>query len=769
MSDPATALHRARKELLDLSPRNRLLDAPRHARRASALEILDARSEQVFQMLAREGRRLGFSSGPGQHRGAPDGADDPFAELLPPATDVRSGTEGASAEVGASLQTGLTAGKLHGRLLRLHHEARTAYEEQGLSPLFLALGFLEWEEAPPSRHIRRAPLVLLPVRLERQGLGGRFTLAMADGEIAANICLMEKLEQDFALELPAPPEPAELEPGAYLWAWTNALRREPRFIVHRDDIELGLFSFTSFLMYRDLDPVRWPASTPLVQRPLIRALLGGGFGTQPGELPDDAQLDELLSPLETVHVLDADSTQAVAIEEVRRGRNLLIQGPPGSGKSQTIANLIAGAVRDGKKILFVAEKTAALEAVKQRLDQIDLGAVCLELYGGRSAPRALIAELRRTLDLGQPQADDPRPVARELTDLRRRLNQHAKLLHTPLEPSGLTPFELIGHLFRLARRGTPRAEVRLPSAPAWTRAEIAERRIQMEALTACLGRVGVPAVHAWRGARRAALRPEDLVWIEEQARQLSRSLEGLAQASEALHAGLSAEPSRNARELTRLLDTCEYLTEAPTPIDEAALGAACWTTRREEIAALVASGATLEASESRLRRTFLPAAWSAEIGELRRRLTYHARSPLRLLRRDYWRARGELRRLTRAPLPRSIEARTELLDSLREGQEARRQVERLRHLGAQAFGRLWRGTDSDWAQLARIEQWQGEGEDAQLLSDAPRLLPRIADRSRTGRLTIFTQQLLERITVGCEELFARLDLKLVEAFGTMPS
>src|SRR5918992_464540 len=149
MSDPATALHYARKGLLDLSPRNRLLDSPRHAQRACALEILDARSEQIFQMLAREGRSLGFRPGKARHRG-----DDPFFDLPPP-KETREGPRSVGTDGVPCLQTALAAGTLHGRLLRLHHEARTAYEEHGLSCLFLALGFLEWQEPAPSRHVRR--------------------------------------------------------------------------------------------------------------------------------------------------------------------------------------------------------------------------------------------------------------------------------------------------------------------------------------------------------------------------------------------------------------------------------------------------------------------------------------------------------------------------------------------------------------------------------------------------------------------------------------
>src|SRR5690606_11093754 len=112
-------------------------------------------------------------------------------------------------------------------------------------------------------------------------------------------------------------------------------------------------------------------------------------------------LDEVLDPADSVHVVEADSSQAFAIEEVRRGRNLVIQGPPGTGKSQTIVNLIAAAERDRKTVLFVAEKMAALEVVKRRLDEIGLGDMCVELHSHKARKRAILDELQRTLSLGR--------------------------------------------------------------------------------------------------------------------------------------------------------------------------------------------------------------------------------------------------------------------------------------------------------------------------------------------------------------------------------
>jgi hypothetical protein len=126
-------------------------------------------------------------------------------------------------------------------------------------------------------------------------------------------------------------------------------------------------------MYRDLHPEAWPEDKRLDQHPLLRALLGETFRNEPTLCDEHENIDGVLQPIDMVHVMDADSSQALCIEEVKRGRNLVIQGPPGTGKSQTIANLIVAAVKEGKTVLFVAEKMAALEVVKRRLDNVGLG------------------------------------------------------------------------------------------------------------------------------------------------------------------------------------------------------------------------------------------------------------------------------------------------------------------------------------------------------------------------------------------------------------
>jgi len=155
-------------------------------------------------------------------------------------------------------------------------------------------------------------------------------------------------------------------------------------------------------MWRDLAASAWPESGRLLAHPLVSALLGHGQGFDPAPpiADDDEPIDKKIDTAAAIHVLDADSSQARAVEEARQGRNLVIQGPPGTGKSQTIANVIASAVHAGKSVLFVAEKAAALEVVHGRLKAVGFEALCLELHSRKATKAAVIASLDRALNVG---------------------------------------------------------------------------------------------------------------------------------------------------------------------------------------------------------------------------------------------------------------------------------------------------------------------------------------------------------------------------------
>src|SRR5579864_3549270 len=234
----------------------------------------------------------------------------------------------------------------------------------------------------PARMRSWAPLILLPVSIERRQGREQFVLRGRDDDLVVNESFREKLRLISQVQLPDFPEGDDWGPSAYFDGVATAISGEPRWEVDRASCGLGFFTFSKFLMWRDLTASVWPNPKQLLAHPLISTLLGHGqsFKSSPPLVADDEPIDQKIDTAAAVHVLDADSSQAIAVEEIRAGRNLVIQGPPGTGKSQTIANVIAAAVHSGLTVLFVAEKAAALDVVYGRLKAVGLDALCLELH-----------------------------------------------------------------------------------------------------------------------------------------------------------------------------------------------------------------------------------------------------------------------------------------------------------------------------------------------------------------------------------------------------
>lgn len=298
-----------------------------------------------------------------------------------------------------------TTKKLQRKLLTLLYDSNSSEEEQGVNILFLALGFLKWFEDSRSRVERCAPLVLLPCRLTRSGVGGRIQLELREDDVTTNLSLQSLLQAEHGIALPEIDGIDDLIPLDYFKAVAEAIDGKAGWEVLPNDMVLGLFSFSKFLMHKDLSAESWPEEVLVAKGSLLgRALSKEGFPAEGPLWPEGDKLDDHVGPVDMVHVMDADSSQMEAIEEVKAGRNLVIQGPPGTGKSQTIANLIGAAVQQGKTVLFVSEKLAALEVVRHRLERVGLGPICLELHSRKANKKDVLGDLDGTLSL--PIQDD---------------------------------------------------------------------------------------------------------------------------------------------------------------------------------------------------------------------------------------------------------------------------------------------------------------------------------------------------------------------------
>src|SRR6266404_5616333 len=219
-------LDRSRKELLDLSTRNRLLSIPVNSKSARLVQVYDELSAEVFRLLVGEKKALSFLAG---NKTKPaDGAATPFFDdeeigLPQPDEGEEPGTGIARRYVDLRLQTALSPEGLQRRLLDLFTNARTMIEEQGVNVLYLALGHLKWFEAGHADTPRYAPLILIPVDLQRKTASERFRLRWREEDIEPNLSLEARLKNDFAMDLPPFPEHEEFNPTDYFDAVRQAI------------------------------------------------------------------------------------------------------------------------------------------------------------------------------------------------------------------------------------------------------------------------------------------------------------------------------------------------------------------------------------------------------------------------------------------------------------------------------------------------------------------------------------------------------------------
>jgi hypothetical protein len=445
---PATAegrLERWQRKLLDLTTRNRLLHVKPGA---TAIRLVCPDPARLEDDLA-DGKSFRIV-------GEPDlsGAAGRDATLHAERTGVVLDEAYARAAIdrGELLSPGDPA-KLDAQLVELYRKVRLDLAEGGANTLFLAIGFLLWKKSDSDTSQYRAPLILLPVKLERRSVRSGVKLVIHEDEPRFNLTLLQMLRQDFELDIPelGGPLPQDASGIDVPRVW-NALRRAVRDMAGFEvvpDVMLGAFSFAKYLMWKDLVD----RTEALKANPVVRHLLETPREPYPCDLqpPRPEALDAEITPAELFTPLPADSSQLAAVIGSASGCDFVLDGPPGTGKSQTIANMIAHNLALGRKVLFVAEKRAALEVVHRRLVAHGLGPFCLELHSNKAAKQDVLRQLDAawTTSEASPQAEWERRAA-ELKSSRDGLNRLVVALHRR-HPNGLTIYGAIG---RVVRDGT---------------------------------------------------------------------------------------------------------------------------------------------------------------------------------------------------------------------------------------------------------------------------------------------------------------------------
>lgn len=338
------------------------------------------------------------------------------------------------------------------RLNKIRQQAESSINETGSNILYLSIGFLEWYESEDSSLKRLAPLYTIPIKLvkktsNKKSTFNEYQITALDDGLLSNVTLQKKLKFDFGIDLPSITE--EQTPDEYFNTIENIIEESGFTWRISRRIQLCLLNFTKQVMYLDLDSKNWPESNPIEDHKTIKGLFSK-VALDSIDATDNFSSEHYIDKVDNIHdkfpiIFDADSSQHSALIDAVNGANLIIEGPPGTGKSQTIANLIAASINNGKKVLFVAEKMAALNVVKERLDNAGLGGFCLELHSHKSNKIKILNEL-----VQQKERLDSYIENRKIQQLKRNLesnqddlNKYVEIINKEWRATGLTIHQIL--------------------------------------------------------------------------------------------------------------------------------------------------------------------------------------------------------------------------------------------------------------------------------------------------------------------------------------
>lgn len=450
--DVATPTGRVRqwqRKLLNLTTANRLLHL---SDTAKAVRLFCPDPAKLEDLLA-AGKKIRIKPMPALDTA---GRDEALYDLQT-TSSLRQEVGNEALERGEVLAL-LPKEKLDGQLVDLYRKAKSDIEEGGANTLFLALGFLKWKKSDKETKSYRAPLILLPVKLDRKSALSGVILSAHEDEPHFNLTLLELLRQDFELTIPRlegdlPTDASGID-VPLIWRLVRDAVKDMAGFEVVSEIALGTFSFAKYLMWKDLvDREELLRESPLVRHLIER---DGNVRFDAEKLPRVEDLDKEVAPADLFAPLPADSSQLRAVIASARGQNFVLDGPPGTGKSQTIANMIAHNLALGRRVLFVAEKRAALDVVHRRLTDKGLAPFCLELHSAKATKSAVLKQLGTAWDTRDSLTAKQWDIeASEAKVLRDRLNATVALLHRQ-EMNGYSIHQAIGRFIRDGNDQTPK-------------------------------------------------------------------------------------------------------------------------------------------------------------------------------------------------------------------------------------------------------------------------------------------------------------------------
>ena len=354
------------------------------------------------------------------------------------------------------LVTNLDDNRLNGALNQIRTKANHSTNEKGVNILYITFGMVKWYEEG-EKTPTYSPLLFIPIKIKRISVSKGYTIELLDDDIDINPSLQEKFKSYFQIELSDFP----IEYG--LRDYKNYIKEIAALIEKQENWEfqervfIGAFSFSKIALYNDLVQFK----PQYFMHPIVKAIAeGSGFKEDPLHIPGPKELGDDADPSDTYSVLDTDSSQLKAVQFAEKGASLIIRGPPGTGKSQTITNIITECLSANKKVLFVAQKLAALEVVKRRLDATGVGEFCLEVHSKKANKRDVLQQISQSLGTSLRPQQIPKTKYDKLRILRQKLNQYVREINQPIGISNLSIVQRAGELGKYSHLPKINAEMR---------------------------------------------------------------------------------------------------------------------------------------------------------------------------------------------------------------------------------------------------------------------------------------------------------------------
>lgn len=700
-----------KSKLLDLSKRNRALNFK--INKVSTVTIIDELPTEIFRLLCREKKSLKFKPGDEPETMSDDETletDALFDEADIAAQTTKNQlslftpyqTENLTANYTDDiLQTNASAENLDKSLRRIEEQARTIIEEQGVNALFLALGMLHYKESKDSEVVFKAPLVLVPVQLIRKSAREGFTVKMTDEEIIVNPSLIEYLQRNYAIALPEISDDENYDLQKFFQAASESVAAQRGWKIS-NEIYLALFSFQKLVMYKDLEK----NSDKVAAHKIFQQIINKQGDTFIG-LPDEIRelsLDKYFAPEQCMQVVDADSSQLRAIATVSQNYDLVLEGPPGTGKSQTITNLIAQALSTGKSVLFVAEKMAALEVVYRRLCEVGLGEFCLELHSTKANKRSVMQDLKSTLDASLQIIQPTQTATARLPVVRELLTNYVNAVHQPYSVLSVSPYRAYGELDKVLDAPKMLFHTDIFNA---TATDLADVLREIDDLVAAAEFVGAPNKHAWRDTTKTFYSENNLDEIKWTGTQILEKLKAFLVEAEKLESVLGLPQLKTFADIETASIVASTIARSPgAPF--AILVSEVWNNAPPEATELIEKGRELVRLRKRIEQNFTVQVFEQEPSDEISYIEKKSQGIFSFLAFLDSRYRAIKKRWLALRLPSydaSIIEQANEMKFVAEYLHRQNDLKTQAQLGAEFFGALWQGAASDWDALEKYVQW----------------------------------------------------------------